>query len=351
MLGVSFKTICNPSLWCVLLLAISCGVEVGNPKNPTNDGTTETKNQIISDNDAAAEMLTAQIDTVVSGTTEHFAEDATTLALNATTENIPDSLSLADPTITLTCDATSTRDLIFKRKADGALEKEVGRGLLTRVHKATVADEVTATWKSDSDNLACVDAKRPRVDIASLTKINITHAVKKARSREVMRKRDSKVLKTGSFDLSGDRTIVLEKIDAGFKETISANETRNIALKSAQLGDVKLETQVKIDSESPMVIKTAGPKLGQWTEKTIESGVITSEEKSGAYIETTFSNVKFTQEDGCVPSSGSITSKLFDKKDTSEPRRTLTVVYGAEDVQVKFDSGETVTLVLEGCGE
>lgn len=338
MLGASLKNIRMSSLWCVLLLAISCGVEVGNPKNPTNDGTTETKNQIISDNDSAAEMLTAQIDTVVTGTTEHFAEDSATFGLVAST-------------ITLTCDATSPRDLVFKRNADGAIETEVGRGLLTRIHKATVADEVTATWTSESDILACVDNKRPRVDMANLTKINITHAVKKARTREVIRKRDNKVLKTGSFDLSGDRSIAIEKTDAGFKETIAANETRNINLKSAQLGDVKLEITVKIAPESSMVIKTSGTKLGQWTEKTIESGVITSEEKSGAYIETTFSGVTIKKEDGCVPTSGSITSKLFDKKDALEPRRTLTVIYGTEDVQVKFDSGETATLVLEGCGE
>jgi hypothetical protein len=326
---------------CACLVAIlslfSCGTETGNP----GDGGKPSGKIILDDNTVAAASLSAQVGDALEAMSDQGSADTSTTSLG---------LVESEPTTEVSC-------------TSNAAEKKVtvaGSVLGTRVRN-TKLKTGTLTISSDIDfnftNVWIGDAATCRTTKA-IAKVNWKNAdglTFQTEFKSSVKKSTSLVTVKGNtiqgtsktFEKQGHRSIIwsgvaLKDSEATFTQTIESKIEHAMSVENSKKESVKVESSSEISKENPLIVSIVRDTRSEpWKTKTLRSGKISSIHKDGSKLETTFENVVYDYSDRCIPSSGTISGRIFNPEDLKNPTQTFTVTFVAGiDAVVKFSSGE-----------
>ncbi len=132
-------------------------------------------------------------------------------------------------------------------------------------------------------------------------------------------------------------------------KTIISSVTRSRHFTRPSGAVVDLTSTVTVENATPLlvtVVRDNNSSTKALVSKTINSGVVKVAEVDGSYSACTFSNVKYefgSNQDKCVPTSGSITCEKFSSADSIDPSTTLLINFGqstTSGVSISVDNAE-----------
>jgi hypothetical protein len=333
-----------------LLLGAGCGVEVGNPKNPTGDGGTPTKNVkptsvLALDNDAALQVIADQMDeTAATANEQESSTQSSSLLLSAALSADDASCEVGDDgKVTVT--ASSTGEFVREKV------RRLGRRLtITNVFSSTQTKSRTAVWSSESSALACNPLEKLlAVDFRDVKDLSLALEFSREETFSIKLKNALKPLRSGYFKAQGVRNLSWEKVDPTSKTvrtlrtTISSDVARDMILSTAANSNKTVSSQVTIKEGEPLSVLTDfSRQSGAWETRTIESGTVLATQKDGSVLESTYDNVTFLADIGCQAQSGSIAGKLFDPSDLTRPYLTYSVLFTAVGATISLSNGKSM---------
>jgi hypothetical protein len=114
-----------------------------------------------------------------------------------------------------------------------------------------------------------------------------------------------------------------------------------------------LKTKIEIKDDTPLLVSVEkNTETGEWISKLITSGKVIARHDNGAKFETVYTNVKYTQEGGCLPVSGSISGSVYGNDDAEVDSRTYTIDFdsiSADGAEIVFADGGRFRFAPEGC--
>lgn len=187
-------------------------------------------------------------------------------------------------------------------------------------------------------------AKYTREHLQSSTFENSRKNIKVTQSRRV-KATGERTVKWTKVVSEGDSLLLTKEIQSSSSMTFASLNKK---------GETKtFETTVTTDQSLPLVVVHERNKV---TDKilshTIVSGKKIATHKSGARVETSFSNVKYAAGDGCYASSGKIEGAIY-PKDATSPSATFIVDFAGESKTLRMTKADGTVVetdyVADGC--
>jgi len=334
-------------------LALSrCGVEVGNPKNPTGGG--GPKSVVATDSAAALEVIAGELDETAAAMADaDSTTDAASLQQGA-------GLSLANAvTRTSACTSPSASSVAVEVSIDGTFSYDFGRLSNRKTVVGTDKFTRTAVWSDADPAVVCnASASYAVIDFRNLAALDLDVTFSRARSRIITRKATGVVLREGSFTASGSRHVAMASAAAPSSDrrriaaTITKDVTRRMQVTTAASGELDYTASIYTAPAAPLTVAhDYALASGDWVEKTITSGTLVSKHEDGSRVELTFADVVYTAANGCQPESGTIAGEVYDSTDVETAYTTFTVTFNSGGAaEVVFANGVTGTYEADGCG-
>ena len=337
-----------------LLLSVylaNCGVEVGNPKNPTGDDSTSTKaavSIIAQDSGAATQVIGDNLDETIQSVSENnSSSSAASLALAG-----GDGLNLNGGSLSATC-AVDEKKAVVTVTRSGSFSRN--RILPPLTVNSAANNTRTATWsRPDGTGVLCNNNNtRAHINFPSLDKVDLAVTFKREITQSVVNRRTSATLQEKYFKAEGTRNLswVKNRDENGERIhslTISKSIDREVRFTTIRSGEQTLKSSIKTQDGSPLKIESRFKSAGSWSKKTIQTGTVVSTLTDGARIENTYVDVVFDPSSGCRPVSGFIDGKLIDAG-SDDVRRAFKVTFSDSGTTVTFTDGEVTTYQVGSC--
>jgi hypothetical protein len=222
--------------------------------------------------------------------------------------------------------------------------------------------EKTRTWSKEGGAISCAangkHAQIVRADLQGVTLVaKYTRENLQSSAFENTRK-NIKIEQRRKLKATGERTVKWTSVKTESSNLLLTKEIRSTATRSFESlnkkGEAKsFETTVVTDPNQPMIIvHERNRSTDKVISHTILSGKKIATHKSGTRVETSFSNVKYADGDGCYASSGKIEGAIF-AKDATQASATFVVDFSSDTKTVKLTKADgTVSeaeYVADGC--
>ena len=341
---------------------MGCGVEIGNPKKPDPQPTSDSPTVIAGDPELVKEAMTGALDETFPAIAANYASSeilAMMLAPSATRLSEP-PLNLADdlvpPKITRSCQANDAGDVTVIWTQQGDINKTLGALKKERQMQMHNDETRTARYSVPQITLGCnADLSRAKLSLVHHDDVNLELTVDKQRSLLV--KRNDTVLRDNSTTVhvdfhstyakqpkEGDTFVVTRKING--------STTRATNLTTAKSGAFTLKSTITIDSSAPLVIAEKYDADESLSEKRIVSGTQTITHPNDAKIELSYDNLVFSGKDSCTPASGVISGKVYASDASQTPEHTYTINFdGSDEATLTPDTGDSQTIDWDACSD
>ena len=230
----------------MLALLISCGIEIGNPKQPTSGGS-ETENSAF-----LTEAVTSPYDETLSAISESYSDSS------ASNLNLTGGFSLA-PINQQTCEESNGDVLVtFKREGEFSFP-------FTRKGRKFLQEQVdnitrTVTYTSPDEQLQCnARGNKLKPTWAKIDSLKATIKVNKISERSLTRINQNKIVRSGKVEVTGERQVQYQKMsltDAG--RIITQTITKKMVRKTSYLKQgvqTELKSTVANSENDPLVIE------------------------------------------------------------------------------------------------
>ncbi len=308
----------------ILLLCVSCGIEVGNPNGKPVQGPTPSSDDQL----ALAQYAADQYDEAISAHTDNDDASETELALaNAATctKNADGSLSV---------NVTRDRDVVTQLPRTAPIRKVETKGTIT-----------TATaFTSSSPRLDCNDAgTAPTLAMAVLKDVDAKSTITRDLTRTVTDLVSGQVTSTEPIHADASRTLHRRFVDLQDKAlTIGKTFSFTSAIKR---GDAAAKTT---QTTTPFTVEVVRTRTELQAYR-IVSGVVSSELADGRTMTQTYSDLDLSVKGSCHPVFGSIAAQVFNADDKVNPAYAFTIVFTPGDAQVVFADGSTQDFPASDC--
>jgi hypothetical protein len=222
--------------------------------------------------------------------------------------------------------------------------------------------EKTRTWSKDGGAITCSPngkhAQIARADLQGVTLVAKYNRDNLQSSTFENTKKNIKVTQSRKVKASGERTVKWVTVKTETDNLLLTKEVRSTASRTFESlnkkGETKsFETTVVTDQALPLIVvhernKTTDKVISH----TIVSGKKIATHKSGTRVETTFSNVKYVEGDGCYASSGKLDGAIY-AKDATTASATFTIDFAGESKTIKMTKADGSVVetdyVADGC--
>ena len=321
----------------MLALLISCGIEIGNPKQPTSGGS-ETENSAF-----LTEAVTSPYDETLSAISESYSDSS------ASNLNLTGGFSLA-PINQQTCEESNGDVLVtFKREGEFSFP-------FTRKGRKFLQEQVdnitrTVTYTSPDEQLQCnARGNKLKPTWAKIDSLKATIKVNKISERSLTRINQNKIVRSGKVEVTGERQVQYQKMsltDAG--RIITQTITKKMVRKTSYLKQgvqTELKSTVANSENDPLVIENT-IFAGQKTKVNIKSGTIVSNNEGEDTVTLTYKDLIFIPDQGCSPESGEVTGTFTN--DSDEVVSQFTLYFTDERTYIKFADGVELDIEPDRC--
>ncbi len=326
-----------PGLLLTLLLG-ACGIEVGNPSEPTP---VPTKAEV--DRDTLLQLAGTQVEEGVQAALESFESSSLALALKrgglgrsvkCQNSNSGVSLSFQDEFEDKSLRGPAGKRLSISEKVQNSLRAEV----------------------EGSSLLACPQGSvgKLRFDWSSLNQLNIKAESERQRERSIaLQANASKTLKTSTWKSSVKKQVSITKG--------TSSSTGYTLFKTLAFEADSIITQDKEGATSTLQVKTSTPSGselrmqeditpdGRKAGFKIISGSLSTQRDNNLKVRMDYENLVFSDLDTCYPTSGSIIGSVYSGEQSEVVTETFTLLFGSEGPSLRYADGTEADLILETC--
>ncbi len=305
---------------------------------------------IFEDDEIASSSIAALVDEGTAGAAEENDDGGTGQALTDMGKTVD---------INRFRDCTEDGDkAVVAIKRSAALTNTIDRpGFKTQI-SFTSYDDRQRTWAKTGGAVKCAAGKKhAALKFADMQGVSLDATSKRSRASELIienKKKGTSVTRGVKTTAEGTRhidwsattvagaTTTLEKtVTSSMKRTLEAKnkkgETKSLAATVATKDGAPLSIAVERDTAT-----------GDAVSRTIKSGTLVATNADGTRVETTFTNVKYTKEGGCLAASGKIAGTVF-AKDAAEAAATWAIDFDTEAKDLVTSDGKELDFSPDGC--
>ena len=347
----------------LVMFLTACGVEIGNPKRPTTDPTTDKVGVIAADLGLLNEVITGVLDETFPVVATNFSSSESLALLLTGEDPIMDttttevtSKNLRPQSVSRSCSPTEAGGVLVSWAHRGAIEKSA-KGRKNTVQIQGMNDETRGAVYSDPDVTLSCNAAATHAKVSILRHARLAVAMTGDKQRTLLVKvgdtvkRDfsTKVHMKAGCDYArqpdeGDVRVVRR----GLMQDIE----RFTTLTTAGSGKITLASHIVTDDKAPLVIYEKYAADETLIEKRLASGTVNVTSPDDARIELTYDEIVFSANDACTPQSGSISGKVFAEATDEAPLKTYTITFdGSNEALINFDSGEPAFIEWDACSD
>jgi len=360
-----------------LILCQACGIEVGNPTEPTpiqpkdSIATPVTPDSINADQSAIVQLATSQHDEAVLALTERYDDRslASALALSLNREKLPlppGTFDLVDPLTAKQSDdedkdESPADDIIGKcEKGKNAsslvVNNQVKAANKKNSRKNTKYDvtenytrEFTATLSGGNAGISC-GAKGAVIDWRKIDSITINSQSQRLRDRTLVLS-DGTVVSANSLSATSSQKSEIPA--ASFANGIVSFDKKVSFQSEQKITDVEAKASsltTRVETKNDLIVRQ---KLtlatGALSQTTIVSGSVSSTLSSGMKVVLNYEMLELGNSDNCTPAQGTLSGEIFRSANTSIPSSTFQLVFSSEGASIVFSDGLTAAVELESC--
>ncbi|NRA64806.1 MAG: hypothetical protein HRU19_10020 [Pseudobacteriovorax sp.] len=317
----------------LLLILNSCGVEVGNPQQPTP--VPVPSGQPIEDSNTLAAISADGIN------------DMNQAIVNTNNSQSSSFALIQGPEATTSCtDNEAGATLEFRISSEG----EVERGVIERFKRLVAYKfqrENTVSYSSEESTIICGTTSRVRIPWNDIETLSIDRSFSGEDSRKRTRIADGSLISQSLSIRTGTHQVSITK-SAQSESEITINESHKYSINKyfeflTQDTSGSIEVNVATSDEQPVVISKSR-NLSGLQNITIVSGQVTHTFNNGGSLTFAYANFSFDPS-SCAPDSGSLTITHNRADDTV---RTYEVNVEANLTTISIE-GETKILDLDSC--
>lgn len=331
------KSKANGVLGAVILFIWGCGVEVGNPRKPSETGTDETASQSVQTDifSVAYEEFLASVET-----SSGEAQNSASLTLMA--QNIEEGL---------TC--TVFEETKLKTTFKGSNSYSDTNRINPRVSFSGSLDiESQSIWTPLEGELPLICSRNlavlrlgNRTVLTRERSTTITRNFTRTRADGSSRSRESVSEFNGVTNWTvlakDDETITLQRV-------IQSSVERSVnVVGGADIGGATINYSATTLENSPLTIESVWSNAGAWLQRTVKSGSYsttrTNAQGGQATIELTFKDLEFERVEGCLAKSGEVSGVY------SNGEESLNFTVDLLQNQVIFDGSEEPADIESSC--
>lgn len=218
--------------------------------------------------------------------------------------------------------------------------------------------EKQRTWSRQDGEINCDASRRfAALPVRDMQGVSVDIVFKHERSRSssvTHKKRGTAVSRSHVYEVEGTRRIAWTAVESSDTTVTLTKEITSQATHKLDTthkdGDKKhLEGSLATSPQGPLVVvvkRDASTLAAQG--RIVKSGTLVATGQDGGRLETSFADVEYDTDRGCLPIAGKITGAIFEK-DAADPALTYEVSFDGDAQSIVFSNGDEYDYAPEGC--
>ncbi len=335
----------------------SCGIEVGNPSEPTP---VPTKAQ--ADRDTILQLATTQNDEAMSTLLESFLASTPSQALRLLSNDRDDTDGRDEKEIkskknrTGSCDPQS-QNLKVAFQDDDNVERKEGKS----TKQVNLADSMTrsvAAELSSSETLGCASgsASGPLFDWSTLSSLTVQAQSSRSRVRKLTLASDpNSVVSESTLKSTVQTHQTLQRVATKgslfqLRKTTTFSSSSELFTKStAYPSGSTLQMELSTLAEEPFVTEEVVSQSGVRSSATLVSGALSAVQGQDLKVILRYENLPLSSGGSCHPTQGSIQGTIYKGTGVASPSSRFQILFSQDNPVLRYSDGTEVDLVLEAC--
>ncbi|HYX38530.1 MAG TPA: hypothetical protein VE954_35965 [Oligoflexus sp.] len=340
---------------------LGCGVEVGNPSEPTP---TQPKG----DNQPAIPGLPSvpveSIDPVepsepvkidVRYLVESQYDEAITAALDFAFDNT--GVALVAGNGTRSCGAQVDGSLILNHQETNTATRTSGQAAdATRVTES-FSRVFASRMQSAGKTLACnTSLTKPNIDWATTTDVIMDGSLDRTNSRLVVTDPAQQFVRESSVKSKGGHQSSIKKMKFDqatglqLQRSLVFGTDMEITNRTAMSGATVLKTRMETMADVPLVIEETYNAESKLKSLKINSGAVSSRKlDDGLMVIMRYSNVVLDAQGSCRPTSGTVLGEIYSPENPTQIRDTFSIGFSERQNLIVYADGTASKLEFEPC--
>jgi hypothetical protein len=341
---------------------MSCGVEVGNPTEPTPTQPKESDgrpmvpgmpNIPIESIEPAEPVESLRIN--ARYLVENQYDEALTAALEFAFDN--SSAALIANNESRVCGVEADGSLILNHQETSSATRSSGQSSSATQVTESLSRVFASRMQSPGITLACNSAMtKPNIDWGTTLDIMIDGTLERTNSRLIVMDPSQAFVRESSVKSSGahQSTVKNMKMDpaAGIQlqRSLTFGTDMEITNRTAQSAGAQMRTRIETQADAPLAIEESYNADSKLKSLKIASGVVSSrKEDDGLRVVMRYSNVVLNADGGCRPSSGTIMGEIYAPNDPTKARETFSIAFTEKQNLIVYADGTGSKLEFEPC--
>jgi hypothetical protein len=341
---------------------VSCGVEVGNPTEPTPTQPKESDgrpmvpgmpNVPIESIEPAEPVESLRIH--ARYLVENQYDEALTAALDFAFDN--NSASLIASNESRVCGVQEDGSLVLNHQETSSATRTSGQASSATQVTESLSRVFSSRMQSPGVTLACNSAlTKPNIDWNTTFDVMIDGTLERTNSRLIVMDPSQTFVRESSVKSSGSHqsTVKNMKMDpsAGLllQRSLTFGTDMELSNRTGQAAATQMRTRIETQADAPLSIEESYNSESKLKSLKIASGVVTSrKEDDGLMVVMRYSNVVMNADGGCRPTSGTIMGEVYAPNDLTKARETFSIAFTEKHNLIVYADGTGSKLEFEPC--
>lgn len=359
---MSMRTLSTLFMALLSTVLVSCGVEVGNPTEPTPTQPKESDgrpmvpgmpNIPIESIQPAEPVESLRIN--ARYLVENQYDEALTTALEFAFDN--SSASLIASNESRVCGAQDDGSLVLNHQETSSATRTSGSASNATQVTESLSRVFASRMQSPGMTLACNSAlTKPNIDWSKTQDVMIDGTLERTNSRLIVMDPSQTFVRESSVKSSGSHqsTIKNMKVDPAsglqLQRSLTFGSDMEITNRTAQAAATQMRTRIETQADAPLTIEESYNAESKLKSLKIASGVVTSrKEDDGLMVIMRYSNVVMNADGSCRPTSGTIMGEIYAPNDPTTARETFSIAFTEKQNLIVYADGTGSKLEFEPC--
>ncbi len=343
-------------------ILVSCGVEVGNPSEPTptqpkeNDGRPMVPGMPtvpIESVEPVEPVETVKID--VRYMVESQYDEAITAALDFAFDDT--SVSLVAGNESRTCGVQPDGSLILNHQETNSATRNSGQAPTATLVTESFSRVFASRMQSPGLTLACNSSMtKPNMDWTRTSDVMVDGTLERTNSRLIVMDPSQQFVRESSVKASGVHQSAVKKMKydatAGLQlqRSLMFGTDMEINNRSGQAPATLLRSRIETLADAPMAIEEAYNSESKLKSLKIISGAVSARKADdGLLVIMRYSNVVLDAQGTCRPTSGTILGEVYSPADPTKVYETFSIAFTDNQNLIVYADGTGSKLEFEPC--
>jgi hypothetical protein len=340
---------------------VGCGVEVGNPSEPTPTQPKESDGRPM-----VPGMPTVPIESIepiepvesmkmnVRYLVENQYDEAITAALDFAFDNT--SVSLVATNESRTCGVQADGSLVLNHQETNSATRTSGQASSATQVTESFSRVFASRMQSPGLTLACNSSlTKPKLDWTLISDVTVDGTLERTNSRLIVMDSSQQFVRESSVKASGVHQSMVKKMKfeaAGLQlqRSLVFGTDMEINNRSGQAAATLMRSHIETLADAPLAIEESYNAESKLKSLKIASGAVSSrKEDDGLMVIMRYSNVVLDAEGSCRPTSGTIIGEIYSPSDPSKVTETFSIAFTSKHNLIVYADGTGSKLEFEPC--